>query len=76
MICVIPNLYGSQKFLQPADQMKIEICLEDCVFKDYPCDEDVFHLCSEFIAKHNLAMSDDVYEITDLYSVDTLVTQL
>ena len=47
--------------------MKLEICREDCIFKDYPCNEDVFHLCNDFMAEHNLAMSDDVYEITDLY---------
>lgn len=47
--------------------MKIEIFQEDCLFKDYRCDDDVFHLCMEFMTEHNLAMSDDVFEITDLY---------
>ena len=47
-------------------QMEIETCLEHCIFKDC-CDEDVFYLCNEIMAEHSLAMSDDVYEITDLY---------
>nr|XP_020468104.1 uncharacterized protein LOC109967092 [Monopterus albus] len=63
----VPNLYGGQDFLQPADELKMEICREDCHFKDYPCDEDVFRLCIELMDEHNLEMSDDVFEITDLY---------
>lgn len=46
--------------------MEIEICQEECCFKDYSSDEDVFHLCMEFMAKHNLAMSDE-HLITNLY---------
>lgn len=64
---VVPSLYGAQDFLQPVEPMKIEICREDCSFKDYPCDEDMFHLCMELTAEHNLEMSDDVFAITDLY---------
>ena len=53
--------------------MKLEICREDFIFKDYPCDEDVFHLCNDFMAEHNLAMSDDVYEITLLFSFNVAI---
>ena len=63
----VPDLYGAQNFLQLADQTKLEICREECCFKDYPCDEDVYHLCVELMTEHNLVMSDDVYQITDLY---------
>ncbi|KAG9278008.1 hypothetical protein AMEX_G5792 [Astyanax mexicanus] len=63
----VPNLYGAQTYLQPSDQTKVEICRADCCFKDYPCDEDVFDICVELMAEHNLSMSDDVFEITDLY---------
>lgn len=63
----VPSLYGAQHFLQPADQMKTDLCREECCYKDYPCDEDVFQLCVELMSAHSLAMSDDLYEITDLY---------
>ncbi|XP_016318408.1 uncharacterized protein LOC107670349 [Sinocyclocheilus anshuiensis] len=63
----VPSLYGVQNFLHPTEQSKPSICQEECLFKDYPCDEDVFQLCVELMAEHNLVMSDDVYEITDLY---------
>lgn len=63
----VPNLYGASDFLQPANPTKLEICLEECCFKDFPCDEDVFHLCAELMTEHGLVMSDDVYEITNLY---------
>lgn len=58
LMYAVPRLYGAQNFLLTADEMKIEICQEDCCFKDYPCDEDVFSLCMELMAEHNLAMSD------------------
>ncbi|MEQ2250516.1 hypothetical protein ILYODFUR_001683, partial [Ilyodon furcidens] len=64
---VVPNLYGVPNFLQPASQTELEICLEECLFKDFPCDVDVFHLCTELMTQHILVMSDDVYEITNLY---------
>ncbi|XP_047243732.1 sodium/potassium-transporting ATPase subunit beta-1-interacting protein 2 isoform X2 [Girardinichthys multiradiatus] len=63
----VPNLYGAPNFLQPASQTELEICLEECLFKDFPCDVDVFHLCTELMTEHRLVMSDDVYEITNLY---------
>ncbi|KAA0721248.1 hypothetical protein E1301_Tti018145 [Triplophysa tibetana] len=63
----VPSLYGVQNFLYPVDQTKLSICREDCIFKDYPCDEDVFQLCVELMAEHNLVMTNDVYEITDFY---------
>jgi len=63
----VPSLYGVQNFLHPIEQTKLNICQEECLFKDYPCDEDVFQLCVELMTEHNLVMSDDVYEITDLY---------
>lgn len=63
----VPSLYGVQTFLHPVDQTKLSICREDCTFKDYPCDVDVFQLCVQLMAEHNLVMTNDVYEITDLY---------
>lgn len=67
MMYTVPDLYGAQNFLHPVDQREVEICQEDCAYKDYPCDEDVFQLCVELMAEHNLVMSNDLYEITDLY---------
>lgn len=63
----VPDLYGAQNFLQPVDPREVEICQEECTYKDYPCDEDVFHLCVELMAEHGLVLSDDIYQITDLY---------
>uniref|UniRef100_W5LW98 Integrase core domain-containing protein n=1 Tax=Lepisosteus oculatus TaxID=7918 RepID=W5LW98_LEPOC len=62
-----PSLNGAQNYLQAVDQIKVDICREDCCVKDYPCDEDVYNLCVELMSEHNFAMPDDVFEITDLY---------
>ena len=63
----VPNLYGAQNFGQQVDNTRIDLCLEDCSFKDYPCDEDFYHICIELMTEHNLLMSTDIYQITDLY---------
>lgn len=63
----VPDLYDAQEFLQPVNQREVEICQEECTAKDYPCDEDVFHICTDLMAEHGLDMSDDIYQITDLY---------
>lgn len=52
----VPTLFGPRDFLQLADQMKMEICKEDCCFMDYPCDSDVFDLCMELVTEHNVTM--------------------
>jgi len=57
----VSSLYGAQDFLRPVEPMKNEISREDCSFKDYPCDKDMFHFCRD------LEKSDDVFIITDLY---------
>ena len=35
---------------------KVEACLEDCVFEDFPCDEDVFNVCVDFNSEHDLEL--------------------
>lgn len=63
----VPHLYGATDFLQNVDPEKAELCLEDCLFKDYPCDEDVFNVCVELMSEYNLSVSDDAYEMVDMY---------
>ena len=67
MLYAVPNLYGAQNFVQQVDNTRIDLCLEDCSFKDYPCDEDLYHICIELMTEHNFLMSTDIYQITDLY---------
>lgn len=67
MLYAVPHLYGAQNFGQAVDQTKIYICLEDCSFKDYPCDVDFYQICTDLMAEHNLTMSNDIFKITDLY---------
>ncbi|KAG5286362.1 hypothetical protein AALO_G00013990 [Alosa alosa] len=67
MLYSVPHLYGGQNFGQAVDQTKIDMCLEQCSFKDYPCDVDFYHICTDLMAEHNLTMSNDIFKITDLY---------
>ncbi|KAA0706551.1 hypothetical protein E1301_Tti022474 [Triplophysa tibetana] len=63
----VPQLYGARDYLHPVRPEDVDVCLEECVFKDYPCDKDVFDVCVHLIAEHNLDMSKDVYSTLDVY---------
>ncbi|XP_030585163.1 uncharacterized protein LOC115780219 [Archocentrus centrarchus] len=63
----LPDIYGARDCLQHVNMEKVEACLEECVFKDFPCDEDVFHLCVELMAEHALGFTNDVFDTVDLY---------
>ena len=49
------------------DLARVQVCLEECVFKDFPCDEDVFHSCVELMSEYNLTLTNDVFETVNLY---------
>lgn len=53
--------------MQNVDLEKVEVCLEECLFKDFPCDEDVFHICVDLMSDHNLTLTNDVFETVNLY---------
>lgn len=53
--------------MHPVDLEKVQICLEECAFKDFPCDEDVFHICVDLMSGHNLKLTNDVFETVNLY---------
>lgn len=63
----VPQLYGARDYLHNVDLEKVEVCLEECVFKDFPCDEDVFNICVDLMSEHNLTLTNDVFETVNLY---------
>lgn len=48
------------------DMEKVNVCLEECVFKDFPCDEDVFHICVDLMPEYDLTLTNDVFETVNL----------
>lgn len=62
-----PNLYGTRDYLHPVDAVFQEMCREECLFKEYPCDKDVFALCLDLLAETNLHIPNDVYESVNMY---------
>lgn len=49
------------------DLENVQVCLEECVFKDFPCDEDVFHICVDLMSEYNRKLNNDVFETVNLY---------
>ncbi|KAJ0005815.1 hypothetical protein NQD34_015709 [Periophthalmus magnuspinnatus] len=67
ILYAVPQLYGGQNYLHPITMDKVSLCLEECSFRDFPCDEDVFNICVDLMSEHNLSFSIDVYQTIDLY---------
>ncbi|KAF3833149.1 hypothetical protein F7725_026814, partial [Dissostichus mawsoni] len=63
----VPHLYGGRDCLHHVDLEKVQVCLDECVFKDFPCDEDVFHICVDLMSEYNLKLTNDVFETVNLY---------
>ena len=54
----------------------IEVCEEDCVFRDpAPCDKDVFEMCSILLTENSLTFPGTVHEAFDLYLTLRQATQ-
>ena len=53
---VVPTRVTLNPQLCPVSKEEIEVCSDDCnCRKSIPCDEDVFEMCSIFIAENNFA---------------------
>ncbi|XP_062422189.1 uncharacterized protein LOC134102881 [Pungitius pungitius] len=63
----VPQLFGGRDCLHHVDLENVQVCLEECVFKDFPCDEDVFHICVDLMSEYNLKLNNDVFETVNLY---------
>jgi len=63
----VPQLYGGRDRLHHLDLERVNVCLEECVFKDFPCDEDVFHICVDLKSEYDLTLTNDVFETVNLY---------
>lgn len=63
----VSHLYGATDHLHPVCLEKVQVCLEECVFKDFPCEEDIFNICVDLMSEHDLNLTNDVFAEVDLY---------
>lgn len=63
----IPELYDQQDYLVPVCADDVEVCEEECIFRRFPCDEDVFHLCVEYQFESHFRQPLTPEEAVDLY---------
>ena len=64
-----PELYQTENKLVDVDIPDIEVCIEECVFKDgNPCsDSTVMELCFDHMAENDLDIPSDTDEAVQLY---------
>lgn len=64
----MPELYDARDYLHEiADAYALEVCKDHCTFLEYPCDEDVYHLCNIIMEEQALLKSNDPFNMLDLY---------
>lgn len=63
-----PAVYGVQDFMYHVDQAAIDICNEECVFRQCPCDETVYQLCELYTAEMHLPVPASAAEARLLYT--------
>lgn len=63
-----PNIYGTHSYLQNVEEAEIEICQEECEFREeYPCNRDVYELAHILIEEELREMPTDAHEAIRLY---------
>lgn len=66
MHCV-PELYNTIDYMCTVDEESVEVCLEECTFLEYPCEEDVYELACMYMQENTWRNPNDAYEAADLY---------
>ena len=63
----LPHLYGVTDHLKNVDQNLIDLCKQECVHPNHPCDEDVFNIAHEIMLENGWRMPNDASEGSYLY---------
>ncbi len=65
----MPQLCAVDDYLKPVPQDKIDVCKSECVFKDqYPCDKDMFDLCTIMMTEMQMPVPKSCEESLQLYT--------
>ncbi|KAJ8024994.1 hypothetical protein HOLleu_35071 [Holothuria leucospilota] len=63
-----PGLYGRRDDLHPAQKNEIDFCLEEETTRVlYPCDPEMFEMCSLIMEENQIVAPSDPYQAVDLY---------
>lgn len=63
----VPELYGREDHLIAVDPVVVGLCEEECIFRQYPCEEDIYHLCIEYMLERDIVKPHTPELALDLY---------
>lgn len=64
----LPELYETRDYLlEIRNPNQLEICRDYCKFEKYPCNKDVFDLCSIIMEELEVTKPEDPYDMIGLY---------
>ncbi|KAJ8030963.1 hypothetical protein HOLleu_27528 [Holothuria leucospilota] len=70
MMYISPRSYGTRDYLHNVERDELEVCLEECRFKDgFPCCQEVFDVCCVIMNEQNLLPPSSPSEAVELYQI-------
>lgn len=77
MMFDIPSLFHGQNYLQHVSNHVLDVLSSECLYLQYPCDEDFYLLCESVMTENRLSKTNDLFETVDLYlQLRTKITEL
>ena len=66
----VPSIYETRSHLQQVDRIHIQLCQDECQYRDnYPCDEDIFELSTIIMEENGWRAPLDVDDAVLLYRI-------
>lgn len=63
----LPELYETRDYRVPILNDDIVNCEEECEIPLFPCDKDVFHLCTIILEERHITIPEDPYDAVEVY---------
>ena len=55
LLYTMPTVYGCRDYSMQLEEAEVNTCIDSCIFREYPCDEDVFILCMTYMVDNDIS---------------------
>jgi len=63
----MPTVYGCTDYSIDIEEAEVNTCIDSCLFREYPCDEDVFILCMTYMVDNDISPPTTAIEGVNMY---------
>ena len=62
-----PSIYGTQDYIRPVPADALQICKDECTYRDLPCDEELHELFQHYMLQNGWVPPVDHVSGMELY---------